>query len=93
MNWVSPALPAPATRPEAGIIGIAEERFGLRKSPTAPMRCASPMAGGLGQLTGVVRMSDFLGQKRRASQVIGLVSGEESDLSLRTKHSPTHIRG
>lgn len=35
--WFRPALPAPASKPVAGIIGVAEERFGLRKGPTAPM--------------------------------------------------------
>src|SRR5262249_50953290 len=36
-DWISPAFPAPASTPVAAIIGLAEERFGLRKSPTAPM--------------------------------------------------------
>lgn len=41
-DLVRPVFPAPASTPVAGIIGVAEERFGLRKSPTAPMPRASP---------------------------------------------------
>ncbi len=44
-DWISPAFPAPATTPVTGIIGPAEESFGLRKSPTAPMLRASPSGG------------------------------------------------
>lgn len=36
-DWISPALPAPAFTPAAGVIGLTEESFGLRKSPTVPM--------------------------------------------------------
>src|SRR5260221_6995129 len=50
-DWISPAFPAPASTPVTGIIGLAEERFGLRKSPTAPMQRASPIGGWFCRLT------------------------------------------
>src|SRR5262245_11133566 len=65
-DWISPAFPAPASRPVIGIIGPAEESFGLRKSPTAPMlRVLALVADGLAVGPGWRRRT-CLGQKSDA---------------------------
>ena len=87
-DWISPAFPAPASTPVTGIIGLAEERFGLRKSPTAPMQRAGPIGGWFCRLAARCCRRTCLGQKRRASQAARSVS--EPSNCLRTKYSPTH---
>lgn len=89
-----PVFPAPASTPVTGIIGVAEERFGLRKSPTAPM-CHVPaqLADGLAVLCLRCCRRTCLGQKRRASQAVKPVPRtSDSKDCLGRNTSPTHPR-
>lgn len=70
-DLVRPVFPAPASTPVTGIIGVAEERFGLRKSPTAPMPHVPAQIGGwFSRLALRCCRRTCLGQKRRASQAV-----------------------
>lgn len=89
----SPALTAPATKPKAGIIGVAEERFGLRKSPTAPMELCQPNGGWFGPSNRCgVDVGLCHGQKRRASQAARSIYGLKSAKAFGRNTPPTHPR-